>query len=102
MDKATQVTGVEHWTQKPTPDGDVRLFLWEKYVDSPEGKPAVLFVHGSSTAYQPTFRLVVPRRPDSPVMDWFVHVGFVCRPGDMECHGSSRKRAELLWPPVAA
>ena len=58
---ARPVTGNEHWARK----GDVRLFLWEKFVDSPEGKPAVLFVHGSSMASQPTFDLVVPGRPDS-------------------------------------
>jgi hypothetical protein len=40
------VTGVEHWTKK----GDVRLFLWEKFVDAPDNNPAVLFVHGSSMA----------------------------------------------------
>ena len=34
----TQVTGQEHWTTKKTADGDVKLFLWEKYVGSPEGK----------------------------------------------------------------
>src|SRR5207237_1498039 len=78
MDKATQVTGIEHWAQKQTPDGEVRLFLWEKYVDTPEGKPAVLFVHGSSMASQPTFDLTVPGRPDSSVMDWFACRGFVC------------------------
>ena len=37
--------------------GDVRLFLWEKFVGTPDGKPAVLFVHGSSMASQPTFDL---------------------------------------------
>ena len=58
--------------------GDVRLFLWEKFVGSPEGKPAVLFVHGSSMASQPTFDLTVPGRPDSSVMDWFAQRGFVC------------------------
>ena len=52
----TPVTGVEHWTHK----GDVRLFLWEKFVGSPQGKPAVLFVHGSSMASAPTFDLTVP------------------------------------------
>ena len=35
------VQGVEHWTSK---DG-VRLFLWEKFVGTPQGKPVVLFVH---------------------------------------------------------
>ena len=62
------IVGEEHWTHK----GDVRLFLWEKYVDSPAGKKGtVLFVHGSSMASQPTFDLAVPRRPFSSVMDWF-------------------------------
>ena len=72
----TQVTGQEHWTTKKTADGDVKLFLWEKYVGSPEGKPAVLWVHGSSMASQPTFDLSVPGRPDSSVMDWFAERGF--------------------------
>ena len=61
MRRPGTVTGNEHWTSK----GGVRLFLWEKYVGSPEGKPAVLFVHGSSMASQPTFDLTVPGRPDS-------------------------------------
>ena len=47
----TPVTGVEHWTHK----GGVRLFMWEKFVGPPDGKPAMLFVHGSSMASQPTF-----------------------------------------------
>jgi pimeloyl-ACP methyl ester carboxylesterase len=95
MDKATQITGVEHWTHKPTPDGAVRLFLWEKYVDSPEGKPAVLFVHGSSMASQPTFDLAVPGRPDSSVMDWFAQRGFVCWSVDMEGYGRSDKKRDI-------
>jgi pimeloyl-ACP methyl ester carboxylesterase len=95
MDKATQVTGVEHWTQKQTPDGAVRLFLWEKYVDSPQGKPAVLFVHGSSMASQPTFDLTVPGRPDSSVMDWFALRGFVCWTVDMEGYGRSAKERDI-------
>ena len=42
------VIGQEHWTTKKTVDGDVRLFLWEKYVGAPGGKPAVLFVRSRS------------------------------------------------------
>src|ERR1700740_2947976 len=94
MDKATQVSGIEHWAHKPTPDGGVRLFLWEKYVDSPQGKPAVLFVHGSSMASQPTFDLSVPGRPDSSVMDWFARRGFVCWCVDMEGYGRSGKNRD--------
>jgi len=90
------VTGVEHWTVKKTRDGDVRLFLWEKFADSPEGKPAVLFVHGSSMASQPTFDLTVPGRPDSSVMDWFARRGFVCWCVDMEGYGRSGKTRDLF------
>ena len=88
-----QVTGNEHWTHK----GDVRLFLWEKYVGSPEGKPAVLFVHGSSMASQPPFDLTVPGRPDSSVMDWFAKRGFVCWCVDMEGYGRSDKKRDLFF-----
>ena len=86
------VTGVEHWTDK----GDVRLFLWEKFVGSPDGKPAVLFVHGSSMASQPTFDLTVPGRPDSSVMDWFARRGFAAGRVDMEGYGRSDKIARHL------
>jgi len=85
------VTGVEHWTRK----GDVRLFLWEKYVGTPQRKPAVLFVHGSSMASQPTFDLTVPGRADSSVMDWFARRGFVCWTVDMEGYGRSDKKRDI-------
>jgi pimeloyl-ACP methyl ester carboxylesterase len=88
---ATKVTGVEHWTHK----GDVRLFLWEKFVGAPDRKPAVLFVHGSSMASQPTFDLTVPGRPDSSVMDWFAQRGFVCWTVDMEGYGRSDKTRDI-------
>jgi pimeloyl-ACP methyl ester carboxylesterase len=92
----TVITGQEHWTTKATADGDVRLFLWEKYAGSPEGKPAVLFVHGSSMASQPTFDLSVPGRPDSSVMDWFAQRGFTCWCVDMEGYGRSDKRRDIV------
>jgi len=91
----TQVTGQEHWATKTTADGDVKLFLWEKYVGSPDGKPAVLFVHGSSMASQPTFDLSVPGRPHSSVMDWFAQQGFVCWCVDMEGYGRSSKHRDI-------
>lgn len=91
VDTAAPVTGVEHWTRK----ADVRLFLWEKFVGTPDGKPAVLFVHGSSMASQPTFDLTVPGRPDSSVMDWFARRGFVCWCVDMEGYGRSDKTRDI-------
>ena len=86
------VTGVEHWTNK----GDVRLFLWEKFVGSADNKPAVLFVHGSSMASQPTFDLTVPGRADSSVMDWFAQRGFACWTVDMEGYGRSDKTRDIF------
>ena len=88
---ATPVTGVEHWTRK----GDVPLFLWEKFTGSPEAKPTILFVHGSSMASQPTFDLTVPGRPDSSVMDWFARRGFACWCVDMEGYGRSGKDRDI-------
>ena len=87
------VSGVEHWATK---GADVKLFLWEKFVGSPAGKPAVLFVHGSSMASTPTFDLVVPGRPDSSVMDWFAQRGFVCWCVDMEGYGRSTKTRDIF------
>ena len=87
----SSVEGVEHWAFKR----DVRLFLWEKFVGSPQGKPVVLFVHGSSMASQPTFDLTVPGRPDSSVMDWFARRGFACWSVDMEGYGRSDKSRDI-------
>ncbi|HKP65292.1 MAG TPA: alpha/beta fold hydrolase, partial [Casimicrobiaceae bacterium] len=88
---SASVQGVEHEASK----SGIRLFLWEKFVDSPAGKPAVLFVHGSSMASQPTFDLTVPGRPDSSVMDWFARRGFVCWSVDMEGYGRSDKSRDI-------
>ena len=82
------VSGQEHWTRK----GDVRLFLWEKRATTqPAPRGAVLFVHGSSMASQPTFDLQVPGRPHSSVMDWFAQRGYDTWCVDMEGYGRSDK-----------
>jgi len=87
----TGVEGIAHEAHK----GDIRLFLWEKFVGDPAGKPVVLFVHGSSMASQPTFDLTVAGRPDSSVMDWFAKRGFACWSVDMEGYGRSDKRRDV-------
>ena len=86
------VEGREHWTKK----GDIKLFLWEKYVSEPTRKAGtVLFVHGSSMASQPTFDLQVPGRPDSSVMDWFAKRNFDTWCVDMEGYGRSDKHRNI-------
>jgi pimeloyl-ACP methyl ester carboxylesterase len=92
MAEQQSVSGQEHWTMK----GEVRLFLWEKFVGSPQAtNGTILFVHGSSMASQPTFDLKVPGRPDSSVMDWFARRGFATWSVDMEGYGRSDKKRAI-------
>ena len=84
--------GIEHWTKK----NDVRLFLWHKPSTAPgPRRGAVLFVHGSSMAAEPTFDLAVPGRPDSSVMDWFAAHGFDTWCMDNEGYGRSDKQRPI-------
>ena len=86
------VQGAEHWTRK----GDVKLFLWRKQAAGPRPPPrAVLFVHGSSMASQPSFDLQVPGRPDSSAMDWFAARGFDTWCIDNEGYGRSDKHRPI-------
>jgi pimeloyl-ACP methyl ester carboxylesterase len=86
------VIGEEHWTNK----GDVRLFLWEKYVGEPsDQKDAIVFVHGSSMASQPTFDLRVEGRPFSSVMNWLAVRGYDTWCVDMEGYGRSDKHRDI-------
>ena len=86
---AVAIKGEDHWTSK---DGGAKLFLFEKYAGDPEtSTAAILFVHGSSMAAQPTFDLRVDGRPDSSAMDWFARRGFDCWCVDMEGYGRSTK-----------
>src|SRR4051812_48170966 len=92
MAQTQTVTANEHWTNK----GDVRLFLWEKYVGSPdESKPCILFVHGSSMASTPTFDLTGPGREDSSAMDWVAERGFNVWTVDNEGYGRSDKKRDI-------
>jgi pimeloyl-ACP methyl ester carboxylesterase len=89
---AAHVKGEEHWTKK----GDIKLFLWEKYVGEPGGKRGtVLFVHGSSMASQPTFDLQVAGRPHSSAMDFFAEQGYDTWCFDMEGYGRSDKHRNI-------
>ena len=85
------ISAHDHWTKK----GDVNLSLFEKHAGAPGNKPAVLFVHGSSMASQPTFDLKVPGRPHSSAMDYFVEQGFDTWCVDMEGYGRSDKKRDI-------
>jgi pimeloyl-ACP methyl ester carboxylesterase len=66
------VTGEEHWIEH---DG-VEIFVWEKYVDAPDGKPVVVLAHGSATAGRESFDLQVPGKPSYSLMDYLAEEGF--------------------------
>jgi pimeloyl-ACP methyl ester carboxylesterase len=82
--------GTEHWIQKRTTAGNVRLFLWEKRAAG-AAKGTILFVHGSSMASQPTFDLEVPGRAHSSAMEWFAARGYDTWCLDNEGYGRSDK-----------
>jgi pimeloyl-ACP methyl ester carboxylesterase len=85
-----QVTGREHWVNKKTADGPVRLFIWRKRtLNAPKG--AILFVHGSSVQSTPVFDLQVPGKPEYSVMDWFARLGYDAWCFDCEGYGRSDK-----------
>ena len=90
--KVTWTGGTEHWTSRPTADGTVNLFLWNKKANAAVPyKGTIFFVHGSSMASQPTFDLSVEGRPWSSAMDWFANQGFDTWTMDNEGYGRSSK-----------
>ena len=90
------VVGQEHWVTKPTPDGDVRLFVWRKAPpDRVPTRGAIVFVHGSSMGSIPSFDLQVPGRPDMSVMDTFARLGYDTWTLDHEGYRRSRGPREV-------
>jgi hypothetical protein len=53
---AQEVSGVEHWVEH----AGLKLYVWEKYLGSPAGKPVVVLAHGSTSAGRESFDLQVP------------------------------------------
>ena len=81
------VQGTQHWVLQD----EVRLFLWEKYQGSPQGKPVLVLAHGSATAGRETFDLKVPGHPEYSLMDFLARQGFDVFAPDMRGFGSSTK-----------
>ncbi len=66
------VKGVEHWVD----NGNIRLYVWEKYVENPAVKPVIVLCHGSATAGKESFDLQVPGKPSYSLMDVLAQSGF--------------------------
>ncbi len=70
--KVTWTGGVEHWTHKKTPEGDIKLFLWEKKASPKVPHAGTVFL--CTARRWPRSRpstCNVPGRPHSSAMDWF-------------------------------
>ena len=68
---AQEISGVEHWVEQ----AGLKLYVWEKYVGSPAGKPVVVLAHGSTTAGRKSFDLQVPGKPSYSLMDVLAREG---------------------------
>src|SRR4029450_7168715 len=69
---AQEVSGVEHWVEH----AGLKLYVWEKYLGSPTGKPVVVLAHGSTSAGRESFDLQVPGKPSYSLMDVLAREGF--------------------------
>src|SRR5215468_8036486 len=69
---AQEVSGVEHWVEY----AGLKLYVWEKSLGNPAGKPVVVLAHGSTTAGRESFDLQVPGKASSSLMDVLAREGF--------------------------
>ena len=82
---AQKINGVEHWVD----NGNMRLFVWEKFVESPTGKPIVILCHGSATAGKESFDLQVKGKATYSLMDVLAQAGFDVFAPDVRGFGRS-------------
>jgi len=92
------VQGAQHWV----PHEELRLFVWEKYQGSPQGKPVAVLAHGSATAGRESFDLQVPGHPGYSLMDFLARQGFDVFALDVRGFGSSTRPEGFLTTEQAA
>ena len=80
--------GEEHWAQK----GEVKLYLWRKYLDDGvANKPVFFIVHGSSFSGRGGYDLQVPGKPNYSFMEEFAKLGYDVWALDHENYGKSSR-----------
>jgi pimeloyl-ACP methyl ester carboxylesterase len=79
------VNGSEHWVD----NGNIRLYVWEKVVGNPSGKPIVVLCHGSATAGKESFDLQVRGKATYSLMDVLAQAGFDVFAPDVRGFGRS-------------
>jgi pimeloyl-ACP methyl ester carboxylesterase len=82
------ITAQEYWAKK----GDVDLYVYRKFAGSPEGKPILFLVHGSSISARPGYDVQVPGRgSDYSMMDQCARAGYDVWTMDHEGYGRSSR-----------
>ena len=84
---AEPVTGVEHRVEH----AQLRLQVWEKFVDQATGKPVVILAHGSGVGGRESFDLQVPGKPSYSLMDFLARAGFDTFAPDVRGFGRSTR-----------
>jgi pimeloyl-ACP methyl ester carboxylesterase len=79
------ISGAEHWVN----NGNIRLYVWEKYAGSPAGKPIIVLCHGSATAGKESFDLQVRGKATYSLMDMLAQAGFDVFAPDVRGFGRS-------------
>ena len=92
------VKSVEHWVQ----NGDVKLYVWEKFTGSPKNKSVIVLAHGSATAGKESFDLRVSGKPDISLMDVLAKQGFDVFALDIRGFGRSTHPADHFTTEDAA
>ncbi|MPM72205.1 Haloalkane dehalogenase [bioreactor metagenome] len=81
-----KIIGLDHLVKI---GGELELYVWEKYQESPANKPIVILAHGSATAGKESFDLQVPGYPSISLMDYLASEGFDVFAPDIRGFGRS-------------
>jgi pimeloyl-ACP methyl ester carboxylesterase len=84
----SRIVAKEYWTKKQ----EIDLYIYRKYEGSPEGKPVLFLIHGSSLSSRPGYDIQVPGRgSDYSMMDHCAAAGFDVWTMDHEGYGRSSR-----------
>lgn len=85
---SAQIIAKEYWTKKR----EIDLYIYRKYLGTPEGKPILFLVHGSSLSSRPGYDIQVPGRgSDYSMMDQAAAAGYDVWTMDHEGYGRSSR-----------
>lgn len=85
---SAKIIAHEYWAKKR----EIDLYVYRKYLGTPEGKPILFLVHGSSLSSRPGYDIQVPGRgSDYSMMDQAAAAGYDVWTMDHEGYGRSSR-----------